>query len=236
MTAAITALALPNRHPWMDDALCRQVDCGDIWFVDKGESTKPAKRVCALCPVAAECLQYALDNDERFGVFGGLSERERRRLKRGIPIKHAVLKAVEMVPCGHCGKDFRKESKTSRYCSKTCYKAAHYNRTLQLRREAVRKCFTCGDAFTGTVSGKYCSPDCRRAAVVPKLSRLSERTSRFARTCRTCGTEFDAVHHLSRYCTPECKHAARCAQQRKKYQDKKYQDNTAAIISKGGAS
>lgn len=227
MTAALDI----DPDAWRIGTPCSQSD-PEIWFPDKGQSAKPAKGICFGCDVREQCLAYALDNDERFGIWGGLSERERRRLKRGIPIKHAVLlKAVEMVPCGHCGKDFRKESKTSRYCSKSCYKAAHYQRKLQQQLGFARQCATCGGEFTGVVSGKYCSQDCRRAAVVPKLSRLSERTSRFARTCRTCGTEFDAVHHLSRYCTPECKYAARRAQQRKKYQD-----NTAAIISKGGAS
>ena len=41
-----------------------------------------AKKTCLGCPVRHECLQYALDHDERFGIWGGLSERERRRLKR----------------------------------------------------------------------------------------------------------------------------------------------------------
>lgn len=70
---------------WREDALCRQIDCGDIFFVDKGESTQPAKAICALCPVTAECLAYALERDERFGVWGGFSERERRQLTRHRP-------------------------------------------------------------------------------------------------------------------------------------------------------
>lgn len=67
---------------WREQALCAQAD-PEAWFVDKGGSTKPAKRVCARCPVRPECLTDALANDERFGVRGGLSERERRRLKAG---------------------------------------------------------------------------------------------------------------------------------------------------------
>ena len=51
-----------------------------MFFPDKGESARPAKRVCAGCEVRAECLQEALDRGERFGVWGGLSERERRAL------------------------------------------------------------------------------------------------------------------------------------------------------------
>jgi WhiB family redox-sensing transcriptional regulator len=66
---------------WRLLGLCRQVD-PDKWFPEKGASVKDAKRICQSCPVRLQCLEYALENDERFGVWGGLSERERRRLKR----------------------------------------------------------------------------------------------------------------------------------------------------------
>lgn len=62
-------------------ALCAQTD-PDEWFQEKGGSTRTAKAVCADCPLIAECLEYAIANDERFGVWGGMSERERRHLKR----------------------------------------------------------------------------------------------------------------------------------------------------------
>jgi WhiB family redox-sensing transcriptional regulator len=67
---------------WRDSALCAQTD-PEIFFPDKGESTTPAKRVCAGCEVRIECLQDALDRGERFGVWGGLSERQRRTLAAG---------------------------------------------------------------------------------------------------------------------------------------------------------
>lgn len=65
---------------WVERALCRETD-PEAFFPEQGGAAAPAKRVCAVCLVRAECLTYALDNDERFGVWGGLSERERRRLK-----------------------------------------------------------------------------------------------------------------------------------------------------------
>lgn len=69
---------------WQDRALCAQTD-PEAFFPEKGGSTREAKRICQGCEVKAECLEYALHNDERFGIWGGgLSERERRRLKRGI--------------------------------------------------------------------------------------------------------------------------------------------------------
>lgn len=66
---------------WMDDALCAQIDV-EAFFPEKGGSTKSAKAICALCDVRAECLTYALANDERYGIWGGLTERERRKLAR----------------------------------------------------------------------------------------------------------------------------------------------------------
>jgi WhiB family transcriptional regulator, redox-sensing transcriptional regulator len=66
---------------WQDRALCSQTD-PEAFFPEKGGSTREAKRICSRCEVKAECLEFALGHDERFGIWGGLSERERRRLKR----------------------------------------------------------------------------------------------------------------------------------------------------------
>ena len=66
---------------WQADALCAQTD-PEAFFPEKGGSTRDAKRICTTCDVRGECLEYALNNDERFGIWGGLSERERRKLKR----------------------------------------------------------------------------------------------------------------------------------------------------------
>ena len=51
-------------------------------FPKRGASTREAKSVCAGCEVKDDCLEYALVNGEKFGIWGGLSERERRRLRR----------------------------------------------------------------------------------------------------------------------------------------------------------
>lgn len=66
---------------WQVDALCAQTD-PEAFFPEKGGSTRDAKRVCESCVVRRDCLDYAMENDERFGIWGGLSERERRRLRR----------------------------------------------------------------------------------------------------------------------------------------------------------
>ncbi len=66
---------------WQADALCAQTD-PEAFFPEKGGSTRDAKKVCGVCPVKQQCLEYALANDERFGIWGGMSERERRRLRK----------------------------------------------------------------------------------------------------------------------------------------------------------
>jgi WhiB family redox-sensing transcriptional regulator len=72
---------LPEEGSWQERALCGQTD-PEAFHPEKGGSTKEAKKICTGCEVRPDCLAYALDHNERFGIWGGLSERERRRLKR----------------------------------------------------------------------------------------------------------------------------------------------------------
>lgn len=69
---------------WTEDALCAQID-SEIFFPEKGGSTREAKAMCRRCPVAAECLDYALANNEQHGIWGGLSPRHRRHLQDTAP-------------------------------------------------------------------------------------------------------------------------------------------------------
>src|ERR1700730_5834985 len=66
---------------WQERANCLGVD-PDLFFPERGASTREAKGVCRGCEVREECLEYALDHGEKFGIWGGLSERERRRVRR----------------------------------------------------------------------------------------------------------------------------------------------------------
>jgi WhiB family transcriptional regulator, redox-sensing transcriptional regulator len=83
ITADVVHLPMSDSEEldWHEQALCAQTD-PEAFFPEKGGSTREAKRVCLSCDVRSECLEYALMNDERFGIWGGLSERERRRLKK----------------------------------------------------------------------------------------------------------------------------------------------------------
>ena len=66
---------------WMADALCAQVDT-ELFFPEKGASSREARKVCVKCPVRKECLEFSMSTGERFGVWGGKSERERRKMRR----------------------------------------------------------------------------------------------------------------------------------------------------------
>ncbi len=80
MPASPWPAAAGSDESWRLDALCAETD-PEAFFPEKGGSTREAKRVCQGCAVRTECLESALTNDERFGIWGGLSERERRRLR-----------------------------------------------------------------------------------------------------------------------------------------------------------
>jgi len=73
--------------PWQRNANCMGVD-PDLFFPERGASTREAKEVCRGCVVREDCLEYALANGEKFGIWGGLSERERRRIRRRRAMEH----------------------------------------------------------------------------------------------------------------------------------------------------
>ena len=79
--AGLLGIGEADAQSWQERALCAETD-PEAFFPEKGGSTREAKKICTGCEVKAECLEYALANDERFGIWGGLSERERRRLRR----------------------------------------------------------------------------------------------------------------------------------------------------------
>nr|WP_277605632.1 WhiB family transcriptional regulator [Glycomyces sp. L485] len=91
---------LGNVPEWQVRALCAQTD-PEAFFPEKGGSTRDAKRICARCEVKENCLQYALEHDERFGIWGGLSERERRKIKRQAreAARRRAERAMPVVVC-----------------------------------------------------------------------------------------------------------------------------------------
>lgn len=69
----------PDHDRWQDRALCKETD-PEVFFPEKGGSTREGKKICSGCEVRTDCLEDSLINQDRFGILGGLSERERRKL------------------------------------------------------------------------------------------------------------------------------------------------------------
>lgn len=78
----LSSALLRWHEPWMAEAICAQTD-PEAFYPEKGEATADAKRICQGCPVRQVCLEYAMEHKELFGVWGGLSVRDRRKLSAG---------------------------------------------------------------------------------------------------------------------------------------------------------
>ena len=73
-------LPLVEQEPWMQDRACR--DHPDInWFPERGQKSDAAVTICLGCTVRHECLEYALDRNERFGIWGGYTAQGRVRIQ-----------------------------------------------------------------------------------------------------------------------------------------------------------
>ena len=90
----ITTLYGRQERSWQLQANCMGVD-PDLFFPERGASTREAKEVCRGCVVREDCLEYALANGEKFGIWGGMSERERRRLRRARALARRDAAAPE---------------------------------------------------------------------------------------------------------------------------------------------
>lgn len=73
---------------WRDRAACLGCDT-NLWYGERGGDytvSRQSKAVCFACPVRQQCLDYAIDNNEEYGIWGGLSETERRAFKRATRV------------------------------------------------------------------------------------------------------------------------------------------------------
>ncbi len=74
----IMAVPISEKRPWVVFGACREVD-PDLFFPSTREDSDHAISICATCPVQIECLDYALEAGERYGIWGGLTEKKRRK-------------------------------------------------------------------------------------------------------------------------------------------------------------
>jgi WhiB family redox-sensing transcriptional regulator len=120
-------IELVERPEWMLRANCRGLN-PDQFHPERGASNGAAKAVCAGCTVRQDCLDYALDNGEKHGVWGGLSERERRRIRGRRP---AATRLCQWAPCQ---RSFTPTNGSQVYCTPGCQAAAASARKVPSRR------------------------------------------------------------------------------------------------------
>lgn len=116
----VTFLDLFKEGVWKAEGACRGMD-PDLFFPGRGESTAEAKKTCRECVVREECLDYSLANGEKFGIWGGLSERERKAVRR-------TLVATRKARCRICAEEFtRQPGSRAQTCGKETCVAEHRN-------------------------------------------------------------------------------------------------------------
>jgi WhiB family redox-sensing transcriptional regulator len=111
----------------MASAACAEVD-PELWFPAAGERGTAARRICAGCPVRAQCLEYALAASPLYGVWAGLSVKQLREVaaSRGLPR-----------PCYRCGEMFTSPQRGA-YCGPECRAAARRAQSTASRRGRAR--------------------------------------------------------------------------------------------------
>lgn len=82
---------------WIEEAACREVD-PELFYIPGAE--RAAQAICRGCDVSDSCLSYALARDEPYGVWGGMTDRQRRKLLR----ENGMKPALELGPCDRCGR------------------------------------------------------------------------------------------------------------------------------------
>jgi WhiB family transcriptional regulator, redox-sensing transcriptional regulator len=83
VVTAYTGRVAEPRIDWVSKARCRFTDPDELFV--SGKAQRKAAAICRHCPVVAECLADALDNQMEFGVWGGMTERQRRVLRKQHP-------------------------------------------------------------------------------------------------------------------------------------------------------
>ena len=116
-----------DRPAWQQQAACHGMTA--LFFPTRGEDARPARAICAGCPVRTECLDFAIDGGDHHGVFGGTSERERRSLRRGDNAKR------RRAACGTRSGYYRHRAEFTEPCQECRQAATRYTTD---RRRAQR--------------------------------------------------------------------------------------------------
>lgn len=114
-------ILLDRGDDWRDQAACQGHD-PELWFPHESETGQPAKQICGTCPVREQCLTWAIDHKQDYGIWGGLNHNQRKRLAK----ERAHL-------CQECGGTFQADPRARpKYCP-DC-RPAVYRRSKQMRQ------------------------------------------------------------------------------------------------------
>jgi len=106
----------PIQLEWQNRGACRN-EHPDIFFVQPYESADEARTVCARCPVKQECGDYAIATNQRYGVWGGMTRRERVKVANTGQDPRNILM---MRHCLVCSTSFMPKHRLQFYCCGTC--------------------------------------------------------------------------------------------------------------------
>lgn len=128
--SSIQSLMLAYRQgDWVDSALCAQIGSHDTFFPEKGVSSAEAKRICGMCEVAADCLEYALGAPYAMhGVWGGTTENQRREMRRSSGMRAQREDRLEHGTPGGARAHYRRGERPCGSCSEAARLAKRMRR------------------------------------------------------------------------------------------------------------
>jgi WhiB family redox-sensing transcriptional regulator len=134
--AGFSDLRLSPRHAWRLQALCREVD-PEMFFPEAGRPAadgSEAKKICGACDVREACLNWALEKRIDFGIYGGTTGDERRRMRPRTRRRREVMVTPQRngkphtAQCCECQTEFQTKNPARLYCSPLCSKRAERRR------------------------------------------------------------------------------------------------------------
>lgn len=195
-----------KRPDWFKEGLCWATP--ELAGLFHPEDEQPAeyhlaREYCNRCPVKQQCRDYAINNSIMFGMWGGLTPRERERYR-----KNPKAFVLEQRTCEECDKSLTGPQRL--YCSSTCIRRAHRKRKSRGQIFPI-PCRQCGQEFVRCTPGQLmCGPECRKASARERqATRRTTAVRRFA--CWTCDKPVALVPsgRLEKYCSDACRRAAR---------------------------
>lgn len=189
------------RMNWEQRAACKGHPDPEI-FHPKPSNTRgiqQAKAICARCPVRNQCLTQAME----YGIWGGLTEDERRELAGPGPVTLKLDLPVRS--CVRCGQEFKPGHKLRKYCSRRCGdQLRQAQRPSRAKPPATRQCLGCGQEFTAQSSNhRYCTPACSMRER-NRNRRRKRQVIHTPRPCAECGTRFTPDRRAQRFCNRKC--------------------------------